>query len=252
MDADDEPLQLPSDTLQLLQQFQSEKEAHTQRFQALQSRSEAAFEKDDNDNGSLENTPLSMDLFTEDWNASQFWYTDSTARILAQQLLSNIPSDNDHAIAIVSAPSIYIALHNLLLEAKSTTPKPTVRLLEFDTRFQVLGKDYVPYDYQNPLRLPAELKGKFSHIVCDPPFLSEDCQTKTALTVRWLARSWRQPSDDSVRFIACTGERMEETVLKLYGPLGTKTTTFEPEHSKGLSNEFRCYANFECDEWKWR
>ena len=48
----------------------------------------------------------------------------------------------------------------------------------------------------------------------------------------------------------CTGERMETLVHKLYGKTGLGTTTFYPEHSKGLSNEFRCYANFDCDRWR--
>lgn len=38
---------------------------------------------------------------------------------------------------------------------------------------------------------------------------------------------------------------------KLYGKVGTRTTDYEIKHAKGLSNEFRCYANFECEEWKW-
>lgn len=53
-----------------------------------------------------------------------------------------------------------------------------LRLLEYDVRFAVFGPESVAYDFANPLRLPAELKGKFDRIVCDPPFLSEDCQTK--------------------------------------------------------------------------
>ena len=45
---------------------------------------------------------------------------------------------------------------------------------------------------------------------------------------------------------------MDEILAKLYGKVGMKMTTFEPEHSKGLSNEFRCYANFECAAWRWK
>lgn len=45
---------------------------------------------------------------------------------------------------------------------------------------------------------------------------------------------------------------MESLVNKVYNALGVKTTTFEPKHSRGLSNEFYCYANFECRDWKWR
>lgn len=59
-------------------------------------------------------------------------------------------------------------------------------------------------------------------------------------------------SQDDLRLIVCTGERMESLVTKLYGKAGLRTTTFEPKHSKGLSNEFRCYANFESDAWTWR
>jgi hypothetical protein len=68
-----------------------------------------------------------------------------------------------------------------------------------------------------------------------------------ALTVRWLAKSWH-PSN--LKLILCTGERMETLAHKLYGKAGMRTTTFHPEHSKGLSNEFRCYANFEGEAWR--
>jgi hypothetical protein len=80
------------------------------------------------------------------------------------------------------------------------------------------------------------------------------------MTVRWLSRSWGAtiPSSDSkalesrAKLIVCTGERMETLVNKLYRPQGMATTSFEPVHAKGLSNEFYCYANFECEDWKWR
>ena len=39
---------------------------------------------------------------------------------------------------------------------------------------------------------------------------------------------------------------------KLYKSLGLKTTNYEVKHARGLSNEFYCYANFECEEWKWK
>lgn len=44
---------------------------------------------------------------------------------------------------------------------------------------------------------------------------------------------------------------MEELILRLHP--GVETTTFEPQHTQGrLSNDFRCYANFESDIWSWR
>lgn len=45
---------------------------------------------------------------------------------------------------------------------------------------------------------------------------------------------------------------MATLVKKLYGGLGAHTTTYEPVHAKGLSNEFYCYANFECGAWRFR
>jgi len=54
-----------------------------------------------------------MDAFTEDWNASQFWYNDDTATVLARQLLEGA-TDNTK-IAVVSAPSAFIQLKNLLV-----------------------------------------------------------------------------------------------------------------------------------------
>lgn len=69
-----------------------------------------------------------------------------------------------------------------------------------------------------------------------------------ALTVRWLSSTQNFPP----RIIVCTGERMESLITKLYSKEGVKTSTFEPVHSKGLSNEFFCYANFECEAWKWK
>lgn len=243
MDDDDDAPQLPADTLRLLQEFNTEKDSRTKKFEALRDQAEDDFQ---NSSGKL-----SMDMFGEDWNASQFWYTDQTAQRLAEQLLHG--ANEDSSIAVVSAPSVYVQLRNILAEETSTV-KPMIFLLEFDNRFEVVGSDFIPYDFQDPLRLPPELKGKFDRIICDPPFLSEDCQAKTALTVRYLSRQWSPMSEsqDGLRLITCTGERMETLISKLYANVGVKTTTFEPEHSKGLSNEFRCYANFECKTWTWR
>ena len=58
-----------------------------------------------------------MDAFTEDWNASQFWYSDETAMVLARQLLEN--ATDETRIAVVSAPSAFIQLKNLLVRFQS-------------------------------------------------------------------------------------------------------------------------------------
>jgi hypothetical protein len=55
--------------------------------------------------------------------------------------------------------------------------RPQIKLLEIDERFNVF-KEFVHYDFEKALQLPPELKGSFDRIIVDPPFLSDDCQTK--------------------------------------------------------------------------
>ncbi|KAF2813695.1 uncharacterized protein BDZ99DRAFT_485863 [Mytilinidion resinicola] len=240
MDSDDEIPQLSAGALNALKEFYGDRDTKQKEFEDLKAQAESDFDGE---------KKLSMDAFTEDWNASQFWYNDETATLLAEQLLDG--ATDDSSIVVVSAPSVFIQLKNLLASRKYKC-RPQMTLLEFDERFAVF-KEFAMYDFEHPMRLPPELKGKFDRIICDPPFLSEDCQTKAALTVRWLAKSWTTASAGSnpFRLIVCTGERMENLIGKLYSKTGIQTTSFEVKHAKGLSNEFRCYSNFECSAWEW-
>ena len=219
-------------TLDILKEFYNERDTRQKAFEDLKAQAEDEFDS----------KSLSMEAFTEDWNASQFWYTDQTASKLAEQLLDGATLST--RIAVVSAPSAFLQLKNLLAK-KDPSKRPQTTLLEFDERFGVF-KEFVKYDFEQPVKLPVELKGQFDTIICDPPFLSEDCQTKAALTVRWLSKNSEKP----IKLIVCTGERMESLIHKLYAKSSIRTTDFEVVHAKGLSNEFRCFANFECDAWK--
>ena len=236
--ADDEEPELSLHALAALQDFYVERDDQEKRFAELKQNAEHS-------------RPLSMDSFTEDWNASQFWYDEPTATLLAQQLLDGATSET--AIALVSAPSVYVQVHNLLL-GTAADERPRVALLEYDDRFAACP-GFICYDFNAPLKLPAELRGRFDRLLCDPPFLSDECQTKAALTVRWLTRAPVGGEDGQEgampRIIVCTGERMEGLVAKVYP--GARTTGFVPRHAQDrLSNEFRCYANFEGDAWRWR
>jgi hypothetical protein len=234
--------------LAALKDFYTERDTREKLFEDLKSQAET-----DHD----DRKPLSMEAFTEDWNVSQFWYTDDTARTLAQELLSG--TSKESRIAIVSAPSVFLQVKNIMAERKQADEAaefPQITLLEFDERFAVF-KEFVKYDFEHPIRLDSELRGQFDYIICDPPFLSEDCQTKAALTVRWLSKSWGSPPKNkedkpgaSLHLIVCTGERMEFLIHKLYAKVGIRTTSFEVKHARGLSNEFRCFANFYSEIWK--
>ncbi|KAL8693568.1 MAG: hypothetical protein Q9218_001610 [Villophora microphyllina] len=62
MDDDDTP-KLPADTLAILGDFYAEREQNEKQFEDLKVQLEQEGLK----------TPLSMTMFSEDWNASQFW-----------------------------------------------------------------------------------------------------------------------------------------------------------------------------------
>lgn len=248
-DDDSEKIELSGTALDALKEFYADRDAREKQFEDLKT---AAADDE-------KAKTISMETFEENWNESQFWYSQETADILARQLLAGCT--NESTIAVVSAPSVYVQLKNIIASSELKPEEiPKMYLLEFDERFSIFP-EFVFYDFQKPFKLPVSMKGSIDYIICDPPFLSEDCQTKTAMTVRWLSKSWgssaardekSSPSEGSGKLIVCTGERMENLVNKLYRPQGIHTTTFEPAHSKGLSNEFYCYSNFECGDWKWR
>jgi EEF1A lysine methyltransferase 1 len=238
--------QLSTDTLALLQEFYDERNAQQKLLASLKQGNVAA---DGKEEPKTPGGPLDMSAFAEDWNASQFWNTDNTADILAAALAGVYDESelNPVAVAVVSAPSVFAGIKRLVHSSDSKTSRPTllskVKLLEYDTRF-FAWPEFTFYDYNEPYKLPTDLKGSFDAILLDPPFLNDDCQTKMALTVRWLAKSWSSHSNSGVKIVVCTGERMAELVERLYGKVGVKMTDFEINHAK-LANEYRCYANFE-------
>ncbi|KAG5949917.1 hypothetical protein E4U53_005635 [Claviceps sorghi] len=276
MTSDDEPLVLSANALAALAEFHAERDAHESKFNELKAQAD-------------QDAQFSMDAFEEDWNKSQFWYSDETAELLADQLLSG--TSGSSSIGVISTPSVFVALRNKLRDVP-LDQRPRVVLLEHDDRFAVFP-EFVFYDYQQPLKLPGKkvavplpesivllltgyffeachagfaslvtrasklterpenMKGSLDRVICDPPFLNEDCQTKAALTVRWLLKSDNSTST-LPRVIVCTGERMEHVVTKLYRSLEVRTTNYEPKHARGLSNEFYCYANFDCSAWTWK
>ena len=93
-------------------------------------------------------------------------------------------------IACVSAPTAY----KKIKEIKHSNCE--VKCLEYDERFSVFGEDFQFYDYKEPLNLPLELKQSFDFVIADPPFLSEECLCKTAVTVKFLAKD---------KILLCTG-----------------------------------------------
>lgn len=70
-------------------------------------------------------------------------------------------------------------------------------LFEYDRRFSVYGDDYIFYDYNSPLEVPKQKSNYYDLVIADPPFLSEECLSKVAITIKYLAKQ---------KIILCTGK----------------------------------------------
>lgn len=239
MDSDDEPLVLSAATLAALQQFKQEETERKQQFEKLFQKLEERFERQ----------KFSIDTFQENWQLSQFWYDDATADTLARALLEG--ADEDTVICIASAPSVYAAVTRM---PENEIPTNHIYLLEYDSRFGVMtDKDhFFVYDYNTPDEVPDVIRHKCHRLLLDPPFLEEVCQTKSAQAARNLLvqdhGEKTSSGDHRYKLISSTGERMREIMQRTYPE--TRLTSFLPQHKNGLSNEFRCYASFECSHWK--
>ncbi|KAF3843512.1 hypothetical protein F7725_002361 [Dissostichus mawsoni] len=123
-------------------------------------------------------------------------------------------------IACVSAPSVY---QKLKQGSVSGSDRVSAVVLEYDRRFSTYGEDFLFYDYNEPLALSNAPPQSFDFVIADPPYLSEECLTKVAQTVKYLSKG---------KVLLCTEL------------LDVKMCSFLPKHNKNLSNEFRCFVNY--------
>ena len=131
-------------------------------------------------------------------------------------------------IACISSPTIY--RHIKLKDSDFD-----VKVFEYDRRFGKWGSDFIFYDYKSPLSIPRELREQFDLVIADPPFLEEDCLTKTSVTMKYVGKE---------KLVLCTGAVMADLADRL---LGLKPCKFEPRHENNLANTFQCFANFDFD-----
>ena len=115
---------------------------------------------------SVKTDPLSgvdVDL-PEDWQLSQFWYTDATADALASAVAAAVANVDQPRIACVSAPTLYrLVILGLDLfrdpftRALKRLNKPNLRaeVFEYDNRFAAFGSDFHFFDYKAPLEVPT-------------------------------------------------------------------------------------------------
>merc|ERR1712080_758154 len=83
------------------------------------------------------------------------------------------------------------------------------------------------------------LREYFDVVVADPPFLSEECVTKTSVTVKYLAKK-------EAKLLYCTGAVMKDILERL---MNLHCCNYIPKHKNNLANEFRCFSNYELDKY---
>lgn len=154
----------------------------------------------------------------------------------------------------MSAPSVYQKLKQGVVDGSE---RVTAIVFEFDRRFSTYGEDFIFYDYNKPLSLPESVEPhSFDVVLADPPYLSEECLSKVAETIKYLSRG---------KVLLCTGEKRGLPDLSLHvfsvrtnrcsvtgaimenlakDLLDVKMCSFEPHHNRNLSNEFRCFVNY--------
>ncbi|KAF7650176.1 hypothetical protein LDENG_00129590, partial [Lucifuga dentata] len=204
-DSDDDVPTLSADTLAALQEFYNETR-----------------------NDPVHQESFAVGAMEEDWRMSQFWYSDETATRLAEELVQE--AGEGGRIACVSAPSVYQKLKQGVVAGSD---RVSAVVLEYDRRFAAYGHDFIFYDYNEPLSLPAAVAPQsFDIVLADPPYLSEECLRKVAKTIKYLSKS---------KVLLCTGGVMEKHAKEL---LDVQLCSFLPKHSRNLSNDFRCFLNY--------
>lgn len=118
----------------------------------------------------------------------------------------------------MSAPSVYQKLKQGVVDGSD---RVSAFVLEYDRRFASYGDDFIFYDYNEPLSLPASVAPQsFDIVLADPPYLSEECLSKVAKTIKYLSKG---------KVLLCTGDtllyyQVPDSMVK-WG----KTKTLKPE-----------------------
>ncbi|XP_076663138.1 EEF1A lysine methyltransferase 1 [Andrena cerasifolii] len=209
MSDSDDDLQLCPTTLAALNEFLAEKEERENQLECIS-----------------ENQTLNVS-FNENWQLSQFWYDEETTDTLVRGIINSTAADG--RIALISCPTLYTKLKNNCGDRQIT-------LFEYDQRFKVFGPNFIPYDYKFPMDVPRHLSNSYDLVVADPPFLSEECLTKTAIVIKFLTK---------LNIVLCTGATMAVLAQR---ELGVVMCNFIPRHQNNLANEFCCYSNFDFDK----
>ena len=158
---------------------------------------------------------------------NQYWYSAATIATLVDVLREHCLPMKQSALdcAFLSTPSLFFAL--------GSAERSRSRLLEYDSTLGEGEPNFVQYDYRQPCELPAELKGAFTCVVIDPPFITNDAWLLYVKTARYL--------------LAPGGRAVLTTVIEnaqlLQEHLGVKPNRYLPA-IPNLPYQYAVYTNF--------
>ncbi|XP_054384764.2 EEF1A lysine methyltransferase 1 isoform X4 [Pongo abelii] len=175
-----------------------------------------------------EDDKYNIGIIEENWQLSQFWYSQETALRLAQEAIAAVGEGG--RIACVSAPSVYQKLRELCRENFS------IYIFEYDKRFAMYGEEFIFYDYNNPLDLPERIAAhSFDIVIADPPYLSEECLRKTSETIKYLTRG---------KILLCTGLGSSPGAQTSHGVAGA--LKIHPDLCRASSGSPRAFKSKRC------
>jgi len=143
---------------------------------------------------------------------SQFWYDEKTCDKIVECIQKTVGPNG--TVALISCPTLYKTFKKKAPSISSMSKNLkyiyiiflififfwlfhfVVKLFEYDHRFNVYGSDYIFYDYNEPLQFDKIFLNYFDLVVVDPPFLSDECLTKSIQTTLCLTKK---------HVVLCTG-----------------------------------------------
>ncbi|XP_014771718.1 EEF1A lysine methyltransferase 1 [Octopus bimaculoides] len=182
---------------------------------------------------SYENT----DEFPENWYYSQFWYDEPTTKHITKKI-HEICKDREKSqvgnskqrVCCLCCPTIFRRL------LKEPPKNSEVFLFDVDeAKCQVLGSNYIFYDFNRPKEMDEKFQGSFDIVVADTPHFTEICIRKIIITIQHVKNS-------TCQIMLCT--TLDDKLLKYVDEeLKLKKTDWKIGHACGLENPYACFTN---------
>lgn len=162
-----------------------------------------------------------LDGTVERADLNQYWFSQPTLSTFVEEC------DVNGRSALVSSPSVYFSLPE--------ERRRNCKVFDFDRQWDS-DPGFVFYDFHQPEDLPEALRGAFSFVLIDPPFITREVWEKYAITAR---------------FLACEGARILCTTIAENAQLMAELLDLHPVlYRPGIPNlvyQYSIYVNYESD-----